>query len=335
VVVPQTPVKASGFHDDQLAVLEPLLGDFMQRQQAQDSVVWLDTPMALPLVKTVRARCLVYDCMDELAAFKDAPRQLRQRESALLKQAALVFTGGPSLYEARRGRNPNVHCIPGSVDVHHFEPSRLLADSVEAQQAQALQGALPRPRLGFFGVIDERLDAGLVGAVADAHPEWQLVMAGPVVGIDPQNLPQRPNIRWLGLQPYSRLAGWDLCLMPFALNESTRFISPTKTLEYMAGEKPIVSTPIDDVVLLYGNVVGIAHGAAGFVAQCEEILGESAAARCRRAIEMLTTVSTHSWNRSADSVHRLLTAAMLKAPANARAPVELPAPRLAAAGARS
>lgn len=343
VVVPHTPVAAPGFHDDQLKVLEPLLGRWLQNRQLSDPVVWLYTPMALPLAAALRPRCIVYDCMDELAAFKDAPRQLRQRESALLKRADVVFTGGPSLFDAKQGLHPNVHCIPSSVDVAHYAPLGLKPDCAEARQAESLQGGLPRPRLGYFGVIDERLDIRLIGEVAESRPDWQIVMVGPVVKIDPQALPRRNNIHWLGMQPYALLpyllAGWDVCLVPFARNDATRYISPTKTLEYMAGEKPVVSTPIKDVVTLYGNAVAFADGSEDFVTACETVLEESAQARCKRGLEMLTTVSRHSWDRSADSMHRLIVAALDQAPrppvAVAAVGLPLPAVDVAPPGARA
>jgi glycosyltransferase involved in cell wall biosynthesis len=332
VLVPHTPVAAAGFHDDQLATLQALVTTWLQARRLQVDVAWLYTPMALPLVQATGASGLVYDCMDELAAFKDAPRQLRQRETALLQAADLVLTGGPSLYEAKRGMNPNVHCIPGAVDAAHFAAGNLRPGSDEDLAAQHLQGRLPHPRLGFYGVIDERLDIDLVAALADAHPEWAVVMAGPVVKIDPATLPRRTNLHWLGMQPYERLpyllAGWDLCLMPFAQNASTRFISPTKTLEYMAGEKPVVSTPIRDVISLYGEAVAVAHGGhQSFIQACEALLAESGTQRYRRAHEMLNTVSMHSWDRSAASVHALMTAALARAAAGTPA-VDRPTPAL-------
>jgi len=319
VLVPRTPVHAPGFHDDQLPVLKRLLTELLGARGIDDYVVWFYTPMALPLVAQMRPRAVVYDCMDELASFKDAPRQLRQRETALLKLASLVFAGGPALYECKRELHPRVHCLPSSVDVDRFAPAGLDTHSPEALRADELQGMLPHPRLGYFGVIDERFDATLVGAVAQAHPDWQLVMVGPVVKIDPARLPVRPNIHWLGLQPYEVLphlmAGWDVCLMPFALNEATRFISPTKTLEYMAGEKPIVSTPVRDVVALYGDVVHIASGAGAFVDACVKALNEREPQHSHRMENMLTTVFRTSWDRSAHSVHELLQAEMAKVPA--------------------
>lgn len=313
VVVPHTPVQAGGFHDDQIAVLLPLLAQHLQAQHASGGVAWLYTPMALPLMPAARPRVVVYDCMDELAAFQDAPRQLRQREVALMQRADLMFTGGPSLYEAKRGQHPQVHCLPSAVDAQHFAPLRLQAGSLEALRAQGLQGALAHPRLGFYGVIDERLDLDLVAHLADARPQWQLVMVGPVVKIDPARLPRRPNLHWLGMQDYDTLphlmAGWDLCLMPFAINESTRFISPTKTLEYMAGEKPVVSTPVHDVVQLYGGLVAVAQAGDDFVQACQALVDEPPQARERRAAAMLNMVFSRSWAHTAGAVHLLLDGA--------------------------
>lgn len=315
VATPQTPIAAPGFHDDQLATVQALLDRHLAAAGPVD-VAWLYTPMALPLAGDLGAPVVVYDCMDELSAFKDAPRQLRQRESALLKQATLVLCGGPSLYEARRNQHAHVVCLPSAVDAAHFAPVSLVPGCAQAIAADGLQGRLPAPRLGFYGVIDERLDLGLVAALADAHPEWSVIMAGPVVKIDPATLPQRRNLHWLGMQPYERLpyllAGWDIALMPFARNDSTRFISPTKTLEYLAGEKPVVSTGIRDVIALYGDVVAVADGAPAFVRACETLLAETPAVRCRRALESLNGVARFSWDRSADSVHELLEAALAR-----------------------
>lgn len=310
VLIPHTPLKAPGFHDDQLDVLYPMIDEWLTQHGVEQSVIWLYTPMALPLAQAFDPLCLVYDCMDELSAFKDAPRQLWQRESALMRQAELVLCGGPSLYEARRRLNTNVHCVPSSVDGDHFSSARLEPAGEHARDVYALQGHLAGPKLGYFGVIDERMDTALVAHLADAHPDWQIVMVGPVVKIDPAALPHRPNIHWLGMQAYSRLpyflADWDVCLMPFALNESTRFISPTKTLEYMAGGKPVVSTAVNDVVVMYGAAVEIAHSPASFVHACERLLGASATAREVRSIEMTKLVAAGSWDRSAHKIDVLL-----------------------------
>ena len=241
VVQPHTPinqtVSQTGFHDDQLPHLQKLMRQLVR--DYSDHIAWFYTPMALPLLQELQPKLVVYDCMDELASFKNAPKQLLQRESALLKVADIVFTGGQSLYRSKRDRHPNAHCFPSSVDAAHF------VQALDRSNSHPAHREIPGPRLGFFGVIDERFDAELIGKLADAHTSWQIVLVGPVAKIDPATLPQRQNIHYLGQQPYEALpqflAGWDVCLLPFALNESTRFISPTKTLEYMAAELPIVS----------------------------------------------------------------------------------------------
>lgn len=312
VLVPHTPVAMPGFHDDQLAVLQPLVSAWLSTERVRHPVVWLYTPMALPLVQPLNPSCVVYDCMDELSAFKGAPKQLRQRETALMKRAAVVFTGGPSLFDAKRLLHPSVHCIPSSVDARHYAPAQLVESSDEALAVHALQGGIAGPRLGYFGVVDERLDLSLVARVADHNPGWQVVMVGPVVKIEPESLPRRPNIHWLGMQSYERLpyflAGWDVALMPFALNEATRFISPTKTLEYMAGCKPVVSTGVKDVITLYGSAVEVAHSPEQFVAACEQLLQASTDEQATRALEMQTLVAASSWERSANSIDGLMSA---------------------------
>jgi len=306
VVTPYSPVATPGFHDDQLPVLRPLLAQYLRAAGIDDPVLWFYTPMALPLAAALRPRAVVYDCMDELASFKDAPRQLRHRESALMKMADLVLTGGPSLFDAKRDAHGNVHCLPSSVDAAHFDPASLMIGSAaEADVLRLLEG-IGRPRLGFFGVIDERLDIDLLAALADRHPDWNLVMVGPVVKIDAAQLPQRANLHWLGQQPYTCLPyltkQWDVCLLPFALNEATRHISPTKTLEYLAARKPVVSTPVLDVQRLYGEAVLIGESPEAFIACCEQALQErGSAAEQARMARGLELVASTSWDRSAEA----------------------------------
>jgi UDP-galactopyranose mutase len=286
-------------------------------------VAWFYTPMAMPLAGLLAPSAVVYDCMDELSAFLGAPPEILEREAALLAWSDVVFTGGPSLYRAKRVRHPNVHCFPSSVDVGHFGAAR--EDTPAADVA-----ALPRPRLGFYGVIDERLDRDLIAAVADARPEWQLVLVGPVVKIDAATLPRRPNIHYLGVRRYeelpSYLAGWDVCLLPFAHNAATRFISPTKTLEYMAAERPIVSTSIRDVAEPYASVVYVADGSKAFVAACEHALASDAAERERRAVAMRDILARTSWDTTVDSMALLLEDAIHCGRAAGRGAIGTPAP---------
>jgi UDP-galactopyranose mutase len=299
---PHTPSHAPGFHDDQIPLLQPLLAALAPPGEAP--VVWFYTPMALPLLQELHPSLVVYDCMDELAAFKNSPKQLLQRETALLNLADLVFAGGPSLYKAKRERHANAHCFPSSVDVRHFARALARGEGHEAQRA------LGHPRLGFYGVIDERFDSALIGVMADAHPEWHIVLVGPVLKIDPASLPQRPNVHYLGQRDYEELpaflAGWDVCLLPFALNEATRFISPTKVLEYMAAELPVVSTAIADVEQPYGHVVAIARDAAEFVAACEAALAMQGAQRETMLATMRAIVDGTSWDVTAEAMRVLL-----------------------------
>jgi len=299
---PHTTVSMVGFHDDQLPQLRKLMRQLVADHD--DHIVWFYTPMALPLLQECHPKLVVYDCMDELAAFKNAPKQLLQRENALLKEADVVFTGGRSLYESKRERHPNVHCFPSSVDVTHFE------QALDRTNSHPAHKDIPGPRLGYYGVIDERFDPELIAQLADAHPQWQIVLVGPIVKIDPATMPRRPNIHYLGQQPYKALphflAGWDVCLLPFALNESTRFISPTKTLEYMAAELPIVSTPVKDVVDFYSDIVYITADAKEFISACEAALLETTEQRAEKLEKMRAVVASTSWDKTAKNMHELM-----------------------------
>ena len=333
VLRPHTAVEADGFHDDQLPALAPLIAGYLADEGITDYLVWFYTPMALPLIAQLRPRAVVYDCMDELSAFKNAPLHMRQREAALLERADLVTTGGPRLYESKRQANPNVLCLPSAVDAAHYSPNRARLDELAVAAATALQGRLPRPRLGFFGVIDERLDLDLVARVADADPAWHVVMVGPVVKIDPAALPRRANLHWLGQQAYDILpqlvAGWQVCLMPFARNESTEFISPTKTLEYMAAGKPVVSTPIHDVQAMFGDLVAIAATPESFISACRAALSEHDAETAAREQAMQARVASYSWDSAADTIVAAIDR-VLPSPRRGEGAQGAPSPRLAA-----
>ncbi len=257
------------------AALAALLEGFVAERRIVQPICWYYTPMMLGFSRRVAeaAACVVYDCMDELSAFRFAPERLKLLERDLIDLADVVFTGGWSLYEAKRSTHANIHAFPSSVDRAHFAKARAPSAAEPADQA-----ALPGPRLGYYGVIDERMDLQLVAELADAHPEWSIVLVGPVVKIAREDLPLRPNIHLLGGKRYEELpaylAGWDVALAPFAINEATRFISPTKTPEYLAGGKPVVSTAILDVERQYGELdaVSVAASRADFITACEEAL---------------------------------------------------------------
>src|SRR6478672_5335572 len=293
VVVPHLP---QGMPEDaREAALSRLLDAHLATVRGP-LIAWYYTPMMLPFSRHITPDLTVFDAMDELSKFKFAPAHLLTLEQELLDRSDIVFTGGSSLYEAKKDRHDNVHCFPSSVDRAHFCKARA------RQFDPADQEDLPKPRLGFYGVIDERFDTALLDKVAAMRPNWTFVMVGPVVKISEDDLPKRPNIHYLGGKTYEELpaylGGWDVALMPFAMNESTEFISPTKTPEYLAGGKPVVSTPIKDVVRHYGHLEGvqIASTVEQFVAGCEKALELSRKPESGWLAEADLMLSATSWD---------------------------------------
>ena len=291
-----------------IAAQRSLLKTLCAERNIGNPVLWFYTPMAVSFADDIRAAVVVYDCMDELAAFKDAPPELAELEHTLLERADLVFTGGFSLYEAKRNRHPSVHAFPSAVDVAHFAAARGgLPDPVD-------QAGIPHPRLGFFGVIDERMDTALLTSVARRRPDWHFIMIGPVVKIDPAILPHADNIHYLGGKHYQDLpdyaANWDAALMPFALNEATRFISPTKTAEYLAAGRPVISTSIVDVVRQWGHLIAVSIADTP-----EQFVSRSAVAVKMSAepgpwLEMVDReLADLSWDQTWEHMMRLIEAA--------------------------
>ncbi len=270
-----------------------MLDGFIDAYSVKDFVLWFYTPMALDFAAHLSPSATVFDCMDELSAFKFAPPELVENERRVMEKADVVFTGGQSLYEAKSDRHGNIHAFPSSIDADHFRQARTISEEPTDQ------GSIPQPRFGFCGVIDERMDIEMLREMADLRPEWQFVMIGPVVKIAEEDLPRNANIHYLGSKNYNDLpayiAGWDVAIMPFAMNESTKFISPTKTPEYLAAGKPVVSTPIRDVVRPYGDqgLVHIASTAEEFIAACEIALKDVVSDRLQKTDEFL---SYNSWD---------------------------------------
>lgn len=305
-VIVVTPELSVG-DERQDETLGRLLGAFLEGQTAP-LVRWYYTPMMLPFSEYLPAECVVYDCMDELANFKGAPASLLPLEERLLAQADVVFTGGHSLYEAKRGRHSNIHPFPSSVDVRHFAQARSGMD-----EPHDMIG-LPRPRLGFYGVIDERMDLALLAHIADARPDWTIVMVGPVVKIGESDLPRRPNILYLGNKAYAELPrylqAWDVALMPFAINEATKFISPTKTPEYLAGGLPVVSTPITDVIRHYAGIEGVAIAGTpdAFVEACDTALAFGPGGSWLTGVD--AALADMSWDRTYRQMADLIEASI-------------------------
>ena len=266
-----TPLLAGDMGPNDLARTQrQLVKELAARIPNATRIAWYYTPMALTYTEDLTFDACVYDNMDELSTFAGAPAEMLDKEGMLFARADVVFTGGHSLYESKRGRHHNIHPFPSSIDAHHFGKARVYAGPDANDQQH-----IPRPRIGFFGVIDERLDLHLLKRIAELRPSWQLVMIGPVAKIDERTLPRLPNIHWLGAKRYAELprylAGWDVGLMPFARNEATKFISPTKTPEFLAAGVPVVCTSIADVIRPYGEtgLVEIADDPGTFVEKIE------------------------------------------------------------------
>jgi UDP-galactopyranose mutase len=285
--------------------LEQEVVNYVAARRGEQLVLWLYTPVVVQFIDLLQPDLVVYDVMDELGAFKFMPPKLKQQEQELFARADLVFTGGPSLHEARRNRHADVHLYPSGVEQAHFAKAR--SDDLPIPPEMA---ALGSPIIGFFGVIDERTDRELLARVAQLRPDWQWVMIGPILKIQEHDLPRLPNLHYLGKQDYADLPAYlkafDVAMMPFARNESTQFISPTKTLEYMAAHKPIVSTPITDVIGLYGSVVRIADTPEAFVAQVEAALHEPEHDREDRIRREHDLLGRYAWDRIASEMQALI-----------------------------
>ncbi|HEX3035318.1 MAG TPA: glycosyltransferase [Thermodesulfobacteriota bacterium] len=303
IVVPYLPSDLT--RETISTIQEGLINRLLDEYGICKYILWYYTPMAITFMRYLKPLLVIYDCMDDLSAFRGAPFDIMEREAELFDCADLVFTGGQSLYESKHNWHPEAYVFPSSVDVVHFTQARnIIEDPMD-------QADIPHPRLGFYGVIDERLDVSLLKGIAEARPDWHLVMIGPVVKIDPAVLPRRTNIHYLGGKFYEDLpkylSGWDIAMLPFARNEATRFISPTKTPEYLAAGKPVISTSIRDVVFPYGHqgLVWIADTATEFVTAAEAIMDNSFhKSEWLRKIDLF--LSQTSWDRTWEQMMQIV-----------------------------
>lgn len=292
-------------HDETTnAKIQGLIFQLLREYDIKNYISWYYTPMALPFTDELNPEIVIYDSMDELSAFRFAPPQLLQLEAELFKKADVVFTGGNSLYQAKKDRHANIHSMPSSIDKIHFGKARSFQHDPVDQQSIGF------PRLGFFGVVDERFDIELLREVSTRRPDWQFVIIGPVVKINPDDLPQASNIHYLGPKTYTELplyiAHWDIALILFALNESTEFISPTKTPEYLAAGKPVISTAIKDVVNPYGNagLVQIVADSDSFIYSAEEIFADTEKDHWLRTVDHF--LENDSWDYTFEKMNTLI-----------------------------
>jgi glycosyltransferase involved in cell wall biosynthesis len=290
--------------------------------QFNQPVQWFYDPMAVTaFAGHMGERATVYDCMDELSQFKFAPPAIRDRERELLQRAEVVFTGGKRLFESKRQHHANCHFYGCGVDVEHFGKATLEQTKIPPELSR-----MPKPVLGYFGVIDERIDYELLSKLADANPSWSVAMVGPVTKVDEALLPKRPNLHWLGRREYSDLPacakGFDVCLMPFALNEATEYINPTKSLEYMATGRTIVSSAVPDVVSNFGSVVNVAQTHDSFIALCRAVAANPDRGKIERGLEMAAANTWDSIVRELESHIRAVLPKTAKRKNNLNTPIQ-------------
>jgi glycosyltransferase involved in cell wall biosynthesis len=285
-------------------------------EAGSNTILWVFSPRADYLVERAlpSIRLAVYDCMDDLASFRDGTQELREREARLFELVDLAFTGGHSMYEARKHRHPRIYCFPSGVDAEHY---RSVADP--ATQEPPAIATIPHPRLGYFGVLDERIDWELIATIAEARPAWHWTLVGPTAKVELDALPTGPNIHYLGQQQYADLPaflkGFDIATMPFALNEATKYISPTKTLEYLAGGKPVISSSVPDVVASYAEIVHIADGPEEWIRGIEQLLAEPRKSRMQGRARAADVLDHSSWDSIAEQMWALMEEQLRQRPA--------------------
>lgn len=298
VVVPH--VQSGLSKAEEKLVMKQLMDNFMENEEGEDFLFWYYTPMALSFTEQLNPGLVVYDCMDELSLFKNAPAELKDLEKRLMAKSDVVFTGGHSLYEAKKHQHANIHAFPSSIDKSHFVKARTVQVQPEDQKN------VSNPKLGFYGVIDERFDIELIRKIADARPNWEFMLIGPVVKINRDHLPKNKNIHYLGQKSYEQLptylSGWDVALIPFMLNDSTKFISPTKTPEYLSAGKPVVSTAIRDVINPYATnkLVHIGATAEDFIEAIEYELDHKNDKKWLTKVDQF--LSKNSWDNTCASM---------------------------------
>lgn len=296
---------------DSVTVLQPMvasindIGPLLKNclQGTTFNTAWFYSPSFINVLNHLQFEKVVYDCMDELTLFKGAPPELINQEDTLLGKANIVFTGGKLLYESKRKKHPHVHCFPSSVDYNHFQKA---LNGIAIPADMLFKG----PIVGYYGVIDERIDYDLLSAIAHDLKEVSFVMIGPLAKVNAADLPQAVNLHYLGMKDYALLPAYlkamDVAMMPFALNQATKYISPTKTLEYMAAHKPVISTPIYDVIRDYGSIIDIVADAKGFAAVLNKILQRTEKEKEAMVDNYERVLAATSWDKTVKKMEEIL-----------------------------
>ena len=255
-------------------------------------------PGAAPAVSHLDALLRVYYCVDEFSAFDGAGAAIASLERELIARSDLVICSAERLVRAKKKQHPRVELVRHGVDVAHFSHAVQPGSSVSELVAD-----LPRPVLGFVGLMAEWVDQELLGALADHYPHGTVVIVGRE-DCDTTALRLRRNVLFVGRRPYTELPsimkGFDVALVPFRDNELTLAANPLKAREYLAAGLPVVSTPIPEVERL--GACRIARGPEGFIAAIDAVLAEGAGPSAARS----ATMATESWESRWDEVAALL-----------------------------
>jgi len=237
---------------------------FIWKLKMKNIQLWTFVPNMISLVGKLGEEKVIYYCVDEWSEFSFLDRETIVRlEKELLLKSDVVITTAKKLYESKIKHNSRTYLVPHGVDFDFFsqalKPSFYVPDDIEI---------LPNPRIGFFGLIHEWVDLGLIEFMAQKHPEWSIVMIGKLVpGIDISRSSAFKNIHFMGQKDYSELPhyckGLDVALIPFKINELTLNVNPIKLREYLAAGLPVVSTPLPEIIP-YKDVVYLAESKEEF-----------------------------------------------------------------------
>ena len=279
-------------------------------------LLWIYSPAASRAARDLEPSLVVYDCVADHASRAGATATMKENERSLLASADLVLTAGTALFEAKRAHNVSTYPLPSSVDVAHFARARSPRNEDRAGLLSGLR-AIPGPRVGFLGSIDDRVDLDLVDRLAEARPGLHIVLCGALSGVTRWTLPDRPNVHYVGAQDYDDLpehvASWDAAIFPFRGDVATRRSEPSGLLACLAAGKPIVSTPLDELgPYVAQDLVTVAHPAQ-FAAAVDAALRQARSPAVmngrRRAREQL--LARTSWDRTCSAMFRLVDEAAM------------------------
>ncbi len=272
---------------------------FLEREGITQPIVWVYHPGYGDAVDLLPRRLLVYDCVDDYAAFPEYAADaewLTRREEALCRKSDVVFTTSKTLLELRKPLNPETYLVENVGDAAHF--AKAFADET---RVPAEASGLKRPVIAFVGAVSAyKLNLEWMVHAAKARPEWTFLVIGPVGLADPdtnvQTLRQLPNVRITGMKPYDELPAWlkgvDVTVIPYNINRYTASVFPIKFFEMLATGKPVVISPLPSLEGYFGDVL-VARDAPGFVAACEDALRDTVEARAHR----VALAQKNSWEK--------------------------------------